>query len=449
MNILVINGSPSGQNSITLQTIRYFEKKYPSHKFEVLDVGQKIKQFEKDFALAKQALETCDLVLFCYPVYTFIATSQVHIFIRLIKENNVQLTGKPVSQVTTSKHFYDITAHNYVMENCQDLGMNYIAGLSADMDDLLCKKGQKQADDYFKHLVWCVENKVYERPTAKVQNNLVTDITIPQPVEKQSKTVVILRDSTNTNSTLEAMIKRFEALLPYNTKVVDLGTYPFKSGCIGCFHCAPDGKCIFKDNFDSFLRNEIQTGSSIVFAFNILDHSMGPRFKVYDDRQFCNGHRTVTSGMPMGYLITGNLDAEPNLKTIIDGRGQVGGNYIAGIATNQENPDLEVENLAKNLTYALENGFEQSSNFLGVGGTKIFRDLIYLMQGFMKADHKFYKAHGIYDDFPQKHKGTILKMKLVGLLINNPKIMAKAGDKVTEGLIDPYKKVLDSIKTEE
>ncbi len=46
---------------------------------------------------------------------------------------------------------------------------------------------------------------------------------------------------------------------------------------------------------------------------------------------------------------------------------------------------------------------------------KIFRDLIWIMQGMMKADHKFYKEHGFYD-FPQKQKGTILKMKLVGML---------------------------------
>ena len=35
---------------------------------------------------------------------------------------------------------------------------------------------------------------------------------------------------------------------------------------------------------------------------------------------------------------------------------------------------------------------------------KIFRDLIYVMcRGMMKADHKFYKEHGIYD-FPYKQK---------------------------------------------
>ena len=33
MNILVINGSPSGENSITLQTMLYIEKLFPGHTY--------------------------------------------------------------------------------------------------------------------------------------------------------------------------------------------------------------------------------------------------------------------------------------------------------------------------------------------------------------------------------------------------------------------------------
>ena len=50
MNILVLNGSPKGKNSITLQTLLYLQKKNPEHTFEVLHVGQKIKSLTKDFS---------------------------------------------------------------------------------------------------------------------------------------------------------------------------------------------------------------------------------------------------------------------------------------------------------------------------------------------------------------------------------------------------------------
>ena len=71
------------------------------------------------------------------PVYTFIAPYQLHRLIELIKADGVDLTGKFASQITTSKHFYDVTAHRYVEENCFDLGMRVVRGLSADMEDLL------------------------------------------------------------------------------------------------------------------------------------------------------------------------------------------------------------------------------------------------------------------------------------------------------------------------
>ena len=41
MKILVLNGSPKGQYSVTVQTAKYLEKKYPEHIFEFLDVGKK------------------------------------------------------------------------------------------------------------------------------------------------------------------------------------------------------------------------------------------------------------------------------------------------------------------------------------------------------------------------------------------------------------------------
>ena len=40
-NILVINGSPKGKNSITLHTCLFLEKKFPGYKFDYLDAGQR------------------------------------------------------------------------------------------------------------------------------------------------------------------------------------------------------------------------------------------------------------------------------------------------------------------------------------------------------------------------------------------------------------------------
>lgn len=144
MNILILNGSPKGTNSTTLYTALYLEALHLEHNFNLLHVGQRIKSFEKNFDDVKTELEKADLLLFAYPVYTFIAPYQIHRFIELIKEHKVNLTAKIATQITTSKHFYDVTAHRFIEENCWDLGMNFVRGLSADMDDLLTEKVAKK-----------------------------------------------------------------------------------------------------------------------------------------------------------------------------------------------------------------------------------------------------------------------------------------------------------------
>ena len=446
MKILVINGSPKGKYSITLQTVLYLQKKYPEVDFSVLHVGQKIRALEKDFSSAAAAIADADVLLFSYPVYTFIAPSQLHRFIELMKEHQINISGKIATQITTSKHFYDTTAHRYIQDNVQDMGMRFIRGLSADMEDLPTKKGQQEAENWLRHFLWSAEQGYFEPIISSPVAAPAIPVTVPaEDLTNKTGNVVIIADLRPEDTHLASMVARFRANLPYATRIVNIREYPFQGGCLGCFRCAVSGKCIWKDHFDEFLRNEIQTADAMIYAFRISDHSMGARFKMYDDRQFCNGHRTVTIGMPVGYLISGSLSAEENLRTIIEGRAQVGGNILAGIATDETDTDAAIDRLAASLSYSLEHKNTGPQNFYGIGGMKIFRDLIYTMRGFMRADHKFFKSHGQYD-FPQKQWPKSLAMYLIGAMMANPKIHSKMGNKMNEGMLMPYKKVLDELE---
>ena len=381
-------------------------------------------------------------MIFSYPVYTFIAPSQLHRFIELLKASGVDMTDKYVTQITTSKHFYDMTAHKYVEENALDLGMRYIRGLSADMEDLLTDGGRSDAEKFFERFLWSVKEGVYTKSEGARGDFVPVAATLPEisAHNKRERDVVIITDEVDTNSNLAKMTERFRRVFGYTTRVVNIAEYPFFGGCLGCFRCAVSEKCIYKDKFDSFLRDNIQKADAIVYAFTVRDHSMGSRFKMYDDRNFCNGHRTVTVGMPVGYIVSGPYSEENNLRTVVEARCETGGNYLAGVATDERDPDAAVDAMAKMLAYALETGHTAPQNFWGVGGMKIFRDLIYQMRGMMRADHKFYKKQGIYD-FPQKKKLTSLKMYLVGMLLSNEKILAKMGNKMNDGMLMPYEKM--------
>ncbi len=444
MKILALNASPKGKYSTTVHTALYLQQLYPEHVFTFLPVGQRIKSYEKDFAPARAELEQADLLLFCYPVYTFIAPYQLHRFIELVKADGVDLTGKFASQITTSKHFYDVTAHRYVEENCCDLGMKVVRGLSADMEDLLSEQGRKQARDYFEQLIFSCEHGLFVTPPAPApaRTKDVYRRALADCAKSREKDVVIVTNCAATDENLQNMIADFRAALPYESRVVNLREYPFAGGCLGCFGCAVTGKCVYKDGFDDFLRNTIQSADAFVYAFTISDHYTQSSFKCFDDRQFCNGHRTVTHGTPLAYLISGDYRYESNLRMIVEARSEVGGNYLAGVATDEGDTAADIQALAQNLTFALEKRLTRPANFYGVGGMKIFRDLIYVMQGLMKADHKFYKAHGIYD-FPQKQRARLWQMRLVGGLLAIPAVQKKAKGKMTEAMIGPYQKVVE------
>lgn len=444
MKFLVINGSPKGNYSCTVHTLLYLEKIFSEHSFKYLNVGKNIKSIEKDINNSIQLLNECDAIIFSYPVYTFIAPSQLHRFIELIKEKSIDLKDKFVTQITTSKHFYDMTAHKYIEDNCYDLNMKYVKGLSCDMEDLTKKSGQNEAIEFFKYFINCIENNIYEIIPDRKSNLINNYVCSFVNVEKdENKEVVIVADINNNNTNLINMINDFQNGLPYKSRIVNIREFPFSGGCLGCFNCAGDGKCIYKDNFDTFLRENIQKANAIVIAFSIKDHSMGSRFKMYDDRQFCNGHRTVTEGMPFGYIINGDYENEFNLKTIVEARAEVGHNFLAGVGYNKETIKATIDKLS----YAIENKYVQPRNFYGVGGMKIFRDLIWIMRGIMKADHVFYKKHGVYD-FPQKKRGQMILMCLLGSMVRNKKIKQKMGNKFNEGMIAPYKKVINKLDKE-
>lgn len=484
MRVLVINGSPAGENSITLQTVHFIAKFYQKTSFEILHAGQKIKSFEKNFDEVAEALGRADLILFCYPVYTFLVPAQLHRFIELIKESGTDLSGKYATQISTSKHFYDITAHAFIRDICQDLGLRYVRGLSADMEDLLGRKGQKEALAFFRYVRWNMKRGYCEPYPDRKDGPALRDdregrkggdsredreyreggdsregrecgkggkdrpFAEDSPKERRAsgRRIAVVADLPvqGEESALRDMVDAFTAASSASCDVINIREFPFRGGCLGCFHCAADGTCVYQDGFDTFLRENIQKADAVVYAFAVRDHSMGSLFKTFDDRQFCNGHRTVMRGKPVGYLVEGDLSGETNLQTVMEARAQVGGNFMAGTACSGPLAEAQVRQLAETLDFAVSTGYNPPANFYGVGGMKIFRDLIYQMQGMMKEDHRFYKQHHLYD-FPQKRKGMIAGMYLVGAMMNNKNLKKRMGGKMTEGMLMPYKRVLDKI----
>ena len=48
MNILVLNGSPKGDNSVTMASIKYLQVVFPQYSFNVKHIAQNIHQIENN-----------------------------------------------------------------------------------------------------------------------------------------------------------------------------------------------------------------------------------------------------------------------------------------------------------------------------------------------------------------------------------------------------------------
>lgn len=69
--------------------------------------------------------------------------------------------------------------------------------------------------------------------------------------------IVLLTDNNNKNSNLSKMIQVFENFFPNKLEIINIEDMQMKGGCLGCFECAFDGKCIYKDEFGDIHTSKI------------------------------------------------------------------------------------------------------------------------------------------------------------------------------------------------
>lgn len=385
MKILVINGSPKGEDSITYQTARYLHTKFSDDQISAIHAASNIDQFEKDFEPVIKAMEDADLVLFCYPVYSMLAPSQMIRFIELLKESKASLGGKYMTQITTSEHFFDMTAHRYIEENCNDLGMKVLPGLSQKSGEMLTKKGQLDAIKFWNYIRHCVSQDEYceEKDTPEKRVPKSRELYIPSIPRSQKDTqykVLILTDCAKENTQLRNMIIDFRHALKYETSVENLHYKHFKAGCCGCLKCAVNSKCIYKDGFELLIQNKLAMADAVVFAFEIKDHSAGYVFQMYEDRQFCSPLHDIIRDKQIAFIISGRFSDEDNLRTVLESRAGITHNFIAGYATDEENTKHSIQKTSDKLSYALYHRMSLPENFYAVTGDRMMREVQSSMQ---------------------------------------------------------------------
>jgi multimeric flavodoxin WrbA len=455
MKIAVLNGSPKGAISVTMQYVRFLEKKFPRHEFNVLNVCEDIKRLENEadsFKRVMEAVRAADAVLWAFPVYVFLVPGNYKRFIELIFERSAHeaFKGKYAASLSTSVRFFDYTAHDYLRGISEDLEMRFFGSFSAAMYDLLKEEERRRLTLFANAFFDAAERG---EPTAVQHQPLAPSdlVYLPGPstmrLDSKGKKVVVLTDAQPRQTNLLRMIERFRGCFAEPPETINLNDISIRTGCVGCIQCSMDNVCAFRDSDDVFaVYQKIMAADILVFAAAIQDRYFSARWKLFWDRGFFHNHVPIFVGKQLGWLVSGPLAQLATLRQIMESGAELSQANFCGAITDEcadgERLDRLIDGLARQLTACAEVGYINPPTFFGVSGVKIFRDEIWAgMRVVFQADHRYYKKHKLYS-FPKRSIGLRVSDTVMTLLLKIPSFRKEFKRRMRTEMVKPLEKVV-------
>lgn len=452
MKFIILNGSPKSEKSVTLQSIKYLEMHNKNHEFEYVHITREIKKYQKD---VNEMIKLCekisnsDGVIWSFPVYCAFIPSNYKKFIELIFEYGLEkyFEGRYTTAFSTSIHFYDHTAQNYIHGICDDLNMNYIKYLSHDMNDLLKKNQREELQGFLDIFAYSITNNIKISKEYKQLSKHLFKYTpgIDGYKVKTKKRTIIITDVKENDTNINRMINKYKSCIQGSVEVLNLNDIDIKGHCIGCCRCGYDNTCIYKDGFRSFLDYIIEKADIIIYASTIKDRYLSSLFQLYTERSFTYNHIPVLKGKQFAYIISGSLSEEKNLKQILEG-GSMDGNLVGFVSDesgDSEILDKELESLAKlSIKYSEEN-YVPNPNFLGVGGQSIFNEGVSKgLSAIFVADYKYYKENGYLYRTSLKDVLLMVKLTIFRFLMGIKGFRKKVHENMYDNMLLEHVKIL-------
>ena len=453
MRIAVINGSPKGKKSVTLQYVQALSKHMPEHAFSTHHVACEIRSLERQPEKLKavvEDLQSCDLVLWSFPVYYTLIPGQLKRFIELVEE--LDLAGgfahKPTVALSTSIRFFDHTAHEYLHELCERWDMHVFRGYSAHMEDLLTEEPRNRFLAYFASMFRLTRDRAYPRRRYTRETPVPTrNIKLAEPAALQGppREVVLVSTVEPDDSNLAKMIRYFKGCFPFPVTHYELTEEVLRSGCLGCMHCSFDNVCAIKDKASGELREALHRADAIVYACSIRDVFLDGRFKMFMDRRFIDGHCPVLHGKTFGMILSGPLRQLANTRFLLDALADMMDQPVAGIVTDEDPPEEIMRQLRMVADAMLHLSTPAASpSFFKVGGMKLFRDFVWQNSAIFPADHRYYKKYGFYD-FPQKQLGKRVQNLGMSLAFSLPPVRRVVWGKMIHYMLVPYQRAIEKM----
>ncbi len=455
MRIIVLNGSPKGEVSVTMQYVEYLRRRFPEHAWQIENVARDVGKLERDeeaFSRIMEDVRSSDIVVWAFPLYVFLVPAQYKRFIELVFERRAHdaFSGRYAASLSTSIHFFDQTAHAYLHAVCDDLGMRYAGFYSAEMRDLL-KEGERERLEKFARLLFTLagervpvprENPPLARPALSYDPGAP-----PEPVGIDRRRVVIVTDSVEPSGNLGRMIDRLNRSFAGAAELINLHDLDIRGGCLGCIRCGYDNTCVYADGYEEFYTRRLASADIIIMAGSVRDRYLSSKWKEFFDRSFFKGHIPGLAGRQIGFVISGPLGELPHLKEALSAWADNGGChalFLTDEVGSSAELDLLLDAMARRLAACSAAGYIPPHTFYAVGGHKIFRDGIYGgMRIAFQADYRYYREHGLFD-FPGRDLGVRAFNALFTPLTRIPAFRRRILSDLRHRMVRPFGPVLGS-----
>jgi multimeric flavodoxin WrbA len=461
MTITILNGSPKGDQSVTMQYIAYLKKNSPEHQFVLLNVAANIRRLENDINFFNETMEkirSADAVIWAFPVYILLVSSQYKRFIELVfeREEKKSFSGKPVASFSTSIKFYDNMAHQYIRSISDDLGMCFTGFYSAHMEDLMSEQERIRFLTFFNEFMLSAHTPPPVIPTFApiIHHNRCYTPEIPvTPVVTKEKKIAIITDCRSEDKNLKTMITRITDILSGTAvTVTNLRELNFSGGCLGCLRCGFDNHCAYegKDDFIRFYNTIVKQADILIFAGKIINRQMSAVWRRFFDRSFFNNHTPTLINKQIAFFLSGPLRQLPELRRPYEVWMEIQQanlvDFISDDVSSNAELDAAINHCARRLVFFAEKEYVRPRTFYGIAGMKLFRDEIWGNLRFVfRADHKAYKRMKLYD-FPQKKIIKRLKIFIATLITGLPMIKSHFPGRIKSEMLKPYQKVLNETR---
>ncbi|MBN2158555.1 MAG: NAD(P)H-dependent oxidoreductase [Spirochaetes bacterium] len=457
MKITVLNGSPKGDMSVTMQYVEYISRAFPGHTVVIHNISQRIKLLEKErneFDAVLGDVRSARLVMWAFPLYYFLVPAQYKRFIELVFERKAAsaFKSKYAAVLTTSIHFFDHTAHKYMRSICDDLDMKFAGSFSASMYDLMRGAERERLREFARMAFDAVAS---DMPAARAYAPVRRTAFVYRPaapkkrIDTGGKKVLIIHDAKSGSSNLGKMVGRLKDSFAGEVPTVSLHDLDIKGGCLGCIQCGYDNRCVYgdSDGYHDFMEKNVKAADILFYGFETRDRYFSARWKEFFDRSFYNNHVPFLQGRQIGFLVSGPLSDMDALGEFLHAYPELQLSGLVDIVTdesaNSRELDLGIQWMARKAVMAAEKGYAAPRTFLGVGGGKVFRDDIWNWLRFpFVADHRYYKSHGFYDFRKGFRKQRLVSSMLIALSAIRPFREVVYKQRMKEEMLKPLKSVL-------